>query len=116
MDYSKDIIDVLMRAPEGLTIRKIVRHVYNAHNTLFESADLEDVKRSVTMYLTTRSKTKSSPIQHTGQWGAYRLNPNSDFFRQMSLQFSDEEEEEQYPSSATTLNTPQELDLFGPNP
>lgn len=116
MDYSKDIIDVLLRAPKGLTIRKIVRHVYNAHTTLFESADLEEVKRSVTAYLTTRSKTKSSPILHTDQRGTYKLNPNSDLFKQMSLQFSDEEEGEQEPSSATTLNTPQELDLFGPNP
>lgn len=112
MDYSKDIINVLLKAPDGLTIRKIVRHVYNAHNTLFESADLEDIKRSVTMFLTSRSKTKSSPIQHTGQWGTYRLNPNSDFFRQMSLQFSDEEEEEVPNTDIQSDNTPQQPDLF----
>lgn len=95
MDYSQDIIDILLRAPEGLSIRKIVRHVYNAHTTLFESADLDEVKRFVTQYLTSRSKTLSSPIEHTGARGVYRLNPNSQESRHLMLDFKAFEESEE---------------------
>lgn len=91
-DYGKDIIELLLRAPEGLSIRKIVRHVYNAHNTLFETVSLDDVKREVKQYLTYRSKLPSSPIVHSGERGIYKLNPNSQESQQLMLQFKDESE------------------------
>lgn len=96
-------------APEGLSIRKIVRHVYNAHNSLFETADLEEIKRSVTQYLVSRSKTPSSPIEHTGERGVYRLNPRSEESKELMLMFTDQEEQ------SPETNTPQQdtsLDLF----
>lgn len=94
MDYSKDILDILLKAPEGLSIRKIVRHVYNAHNNLFETVDIEDVKRFVTQYLNSRSKTSSSPIERTGERGVYRLNEKSKESMELMLQFKEQNDEQ----------------------
>lgn len=110
-DYSKDIIDILLRAPEGLSIRKIVRHVYNAHNTLFETVPLDDIKRDVTQFLTYRSKSASSQIERTGVRGVYRLNPDSEVSQQLMLQFKEEEEKEQQ-TAVTEPSKDTSLDLF----
>lgn len=99
-----------MKAPEGLPVRKIVRHVYNAHNTLFGTVDLEDVKRYVTQYLASRSKTPSSPIERTDKRGVYRLNPNSNAAVELMLQFSEQTEETQLPAVSCADES---LDLFG---
>lgn len=93
MDYSKDIIDILLKAPQGLSVRKIVRHVYNAHNSLFESADIEDIKRFVGQYLSARSKTSKSPIEHAEERGVYRLNLQSQESQQLMLHFRDDAQE-----------------------
>lgn len=93
-DYGKDILEILLKVPDGLSIRKIVRHVYNMHNSLFETVDLEDVKRDVTNYLTNRSRSPQSPIQKTAERGVYRLNPKSEECKELQLQFKDFEEEE----------------------
>lgn len=109
-DYSKDITDLLLRFPEGLPLRKIVRHVYNAHNTFFDTISLEDVSRDVASYLQRRSKTPESPIEHAGTRGFYRLNPDSGGSRQLMLQFQEQQEEsvEEQPESPTE----NPLDLF----
>lgn len=108
-DYSRDIIQLLLHAPEGLQIRKIVRHVYNAHNTFFETVDLEDVKNEVTRYLLKKSKDANSPIVRTEERGVYKLNLESQESQQLMLQFSDYEEEPQQESSS---KDDQSLDLF----
>ncbi|WP_277821234.1 hypothetical protein [Palleniella muris] len=92
-DYSKDITELLLRIPDGLPLRKIVRHVYNAHNTFFETISMEDVSRDVASYLQRRSKTPGSPIERVGARGFYRLNPDSGESRQLMLQFREQEEE-----------------------
>ncbi len=106
MDYSKDIISILLRVPEGLSIRKIVRHVYNSHNTLFETADLEEIKRSVTQYLIRNSKTPSSPIERTTERGVYRLNEKSQESRELMLQFREQEDDpvKNVPPTDTSLD------------
>lgn len=96
-------------APDGLSIRKIVRHVYNAHNSLFETVDLEEVKRSVTQYLVNRSKTSNSPIEHTGERGIYRLNPRSEESQELMLMFRDHDDELSEPTMQQQDSTP---DLF----
>ena len=91
-DYSKDIIQILLRVPDGLSIRKIVRHVYNSHNTFFETVPLDDVKRSVTQYLTSRANSKSSPIEHAAERGCYRLKPNMRQNLQLTLDFNNDDD------------------------
>lgn len=110
MNYSADILNILLQAPEGLSVRKIVRHVYNAHNTLFETVELEDVKRYVTQYLASRSKTSTSPIEHTGQRGVYRLNPLSSESRELMLQFQEEKEGDEDNSNNAEVDT--SMDMF----
>lgn len=98
-----------MRAPEGLSIRKIVRHVYNSHNSLFEAVELEDVKRDVTQYLASHSKNSSSPIERTSERGVYRLNPTEQTNIQLMFDFKEETiaEEDTTPTSIDTS-----LDMF----
>ena len=111
IDYSKDIIDILARVPAGLSIRKIVRHVYNAHNSLFETVPLEEVKRDVTQYLTSRAKTASSPIEHAETWGVYRLKADYLAARQLELNFLNQEAEtKEEEKEKQTVDT--SLDLF----
>lgn len=94
MDYGNDILRLLQDVPDGLSIRKIVRHVYNSHNSLFQTVDLEEVKRNVTQYVISRSKTKASPIEHTGRRGVYRINPYYRSNVMHELAFKDHEYEE----------------------
>ncbi|MCM1077979.1 MAG: hypothetical protein NC344_02760 [Bacteroidales bacterium] len=109
-DYSKDITDLLLRVPEGLPLRKIVRHVYNAHNTFFETIPIEDVSRDVASYLQRRSKTPESPIERAGPRGVYRLNPYSCESRQLMLQFKEQEETENEEKPFDTVDA--SLNLF----
>ena len=44
MKYDRLIIEILMEAgSDGLTVRKVSRHVFNAVNGLFDEADIEAV-------------------------------------------------------------------------
>lgn len=99
-----------MRAPEGLSIRKIVRHVYNSHNSLFETVELEDVKRDVTQYLASQSKNSSSPIERTSERGVYRLNPTEQTNIQLMLDFKEEEKKGEEETTPTSIDT--SLDMF----
>lgn len=112
MDYTKDIIDILLRAPEGLSARKIVRHVYNAHNTLFESVDFESVKRDVIAELQRRSKSETSLIERGETRGVYRLNLKSQETQQLKLQF-DFTDDNLPPETQTDVTMDLSLSLFG---
>lgn len=91
-DFSADILRILSLVPDGLSVRKIVRHVYNAHNTLFASVPLDEVQRQVSQYLLSRSRSAASPIEHAKERGVYRLNPRSEAYHALRLQFKDEEQ------------------------
>ena len=73
-DYSKDIINVLEQFPEGLPIRAIAKYVYNKKNSFFDKADLEEVKKNVTNFLVSRSRSRNSSIVRTGERGIYKLD------------------------------------------
>lgn len=109
-NYGDDILRILSQVPEGLPVRKIVRHVYNAHHTLFAEVSLDDVRRDVTRYLASRARAQSSPIEHGERWGVYRLNPNSDVFRTLRLQFSDEAETPEPLHPLATMPSPSLFD------
>lgn len=88
-NYSSDIIDILSKAPEGLSIRNIARHVYNRRNTFFEHADMEDIKMRVTRFVTSRSRTRHPIIVNAGRRGVYKLNDSTAENMEMSLCFDD---------------------------
>ena len=89
MTYDREIIKVLTEAGhDGLSLAKIVRHVYNASNTLFETVDFEDVYRYVFSWLQKNSKSSDSLVEKAER-GIYRLNLNSNETSQLMLQFTD---------------------------
>lgn len=99
-DYITDIIEILQKAPEGLPIRVIVRHVYNKNNTLFSSVSLDDVKHSVTVSLTRCAQRRDSGIQRTEQRGVYRLTPQR--YQELTLDFADYEDVDDNEESSHT--------------
>ncbi len=88
----EEILKVLAEAGNGgLRVRKIILHVYNSQNSLFDKADLEEVKRCVLAFLHQNSRGASDILDHPS-WGVYRLNPKSKRAKaiQMSLLYDDD--------------------------
>ena len=92
--YDQKILKVLAEAgADGLSIQKIVYHVYNSSNTFFETVSLEEVHRYVRQFLQRNSKNKDSMVESTGVRGVYRINEKSSDSQQLMLMFSDEIQE-----------------------
>ena len=63
MKYDRLIIEILMEAgSDGLTVRKVSRHVFNAVNGLFDEADIEAVHKLVRAFLQRHSKGVSPAL------------------------------------------------------
>ena len=59
MKYEKEILLFLAEAGNnGLSVKKIARHVYNASNNFFEELDFQEVHNAVQQYLTRNSKNR----------------------------------------------------------
>ena len=90
MTYDKEIYQVLAEAGHGgISVQKISKHVYNAHNTLFNPIDFADVHNYVTQFLLRNSKDSSSIIEKTSTRGVYRLNFELRETQQLVLQFTE---------------------------
>lgn len=91
MSYEKDIFTVLREAgPAGLSVKKIARHVFNAHNGLFESASESEISGAVQRYLAYHSKRPKDTIEKVSR-GRYRLNMKSRCTKELMLKFSDDD-------------------------
>ena len=109
MKYEKEILLFLAEAGNnGLSVKKIARHVYNASNNFFEELDFQEVHNAVQQYLTRNSKNRDSLIEKVGPRGIYRLNTNSPISQQMMFDFFQEEEEEEQQKPTEDLS----LSLF----
>lgn len=74
MKYDDLIIRVLIEAGnDGLSVRKITRHVYNAVNGFFEVADLSTVHQVVRAFLQRHSRGAEAAIGRP-KHGIYCLN------------------------------------------
>ena len=72
MNYDHEILAVLTQAGEkGLKLEHIVRHVYNACNSMFTPLNYKDVYAYVSLYLVKSSKLQGSCVQKAG-YGVYR--------------------------------------------
>lgn len=77
-NYDKSILRVLVEAGHrGLQLKKIVYHVYNAHTSLFETVDIDEVYRDVHNFIRRNRDKPGSVIRSTGKRGCYRLNMRS---------------------------------------
>ena len=73
-NYDRLIVGVLLEAgSNGLTSKKISRHVYNAVNELFEVADLVVIHRHVRSFLSRYSKGNGAALNKPKR-GTYCLN------------------------------------------
>jgi len=94
MNREKEILRVLAEVgTDGLVVRKISRHVYNACNSFFNPISFDDVNAYVTGYLARNSRNPNSIIEKTNIRGVYRLNLASKETQQLMLEFSDKKED-----------------------
>ncbi len=92
MKYEQNIINLLLEVGEaGLPLMSIVKHVFNAHNSIFEPIKEQNVYQSVRSYLIRNSGSAYS-LFVKGEDGKYRLNPKSSRATEMKLLFSEVEE------------------------
>lgn len=88
MNYESVIFNILLEAGEkGLTVSKIAKHVHHEVNSLFEQVDYEDVYRYVRRLIKKESRNSYSFFEHTQKRGCYRLNKNSEKYKQQLLDF-----------------------------
>lgn len=90
MNYDRDILHILDEAGiNGLSVRKIARHVFNGYNNFFDNVSFDDVYHYVASYLIRNSKSKDSIIERTEIRGVYRINRSSGIIRQLCFDFKD---------------------------
>lgn len=108
--YNNEILRILVEAGnEGLSVKKIARHVHNACNTLFSTVSFDEVYTYVSQYLIRNSKNADSMIARTDVRGNYRINPRNEDSQQLMLRFQDEcDEKEDTPKPSVD----QSLSLF----
>ena len=101
IDYEKEILTVLAEAgQQGLSLRKIAKHVHNSCNSLFEESDYEQVCRKVQSYIKRNKSGKNPPVEMYKR-GVYRLNLSSPENEQLKLDFYSKEK------NSERLDTPQ---------
>lgn len=106
--YNSEILRILVEAgDEGLSVKKIARHVHNACNTLFSTVSFDEVYTYVAQYLIRNSKNADSMITRTDVRGNYRINPRNEDSQQLMLQFQDEcDEKENIQESSVDQSLP----------
>ncbi len=83
MVYEKEIVAILKQAGRrGLPVRHIARHVHHEVNSLFDEVDFEDVYRSVGNFVRYHSRGKQDLFRRAKGYGYYRLNKNSDKYKE----------------------------------
>lgn len=106
MKYEQDIIDLLIKVGEaGLPLQSIVKHVFNAHNSIFEPIKEQNVYQSVRSYMIKNSSSIYS-LFVKGDDGKYRLNPKSQMATALTLQFGEDEETPKQQDSAAEPQLP----------
>ena len=89
-DLEADILQVLAEAgTEGLSVRKVARHVYNARHTMFDDLDYGSLHASVSRYLRYHADSKKSIIIHSAKRGHYTLDPKKPLVTQLKINFED---------------------------
>lgn len=114
MKYDRLIIEILMEAgSDGLTVRKVSRHVFNAVNGLFDEADIEAVHKLVRAFLLRHSKGGVSPALDRPKHGSYALNRRTAAGRALIERLLSEETDQLKPQgSVQELSIPFDDDFF----
>ncbi len=100
MNCEKEILKVLYESGgQGLSVKKICVHVYNAQNSFFDTLSYGDIRKSVVSFLQRNSGKNTSLLSRTSVRGRYCINLNSNTARQLVLQFDECEPEVDMPES-----------------
>lgn len=100
MKYERIIIEILMEAgADGLSLRKISRHVYNAVNGLFDEADLEEVHKLVRAFLQRHSRG-TAPAIGRPKHGSYAINRRTAAGRSLANRLLGEDPQQAHPQTS----------------
>lgn len=107
----KKLVAILNEAgPEGLSLRKIVKHVFNLQNSLFNPISLNDVQSKVASYLRYHSGKQGDMFLRPSH-GRYALNRNNKKVKDILAGLSGMNDASASQSNTADPNWPQ-LDLF----
>lgn len=107
----KKLVVILEEAgPEGLTLRKIVKHVFNLENSLFNPVSIVEVQRKVASYLRYHSSKQGDMFLRPSH-GRYALNRNNKMVKNILAGINGNQDDALSKSNTTDPNWPQ-LDLF----
>ena len=96
MSYEQEIKELLFEAgKEGLSAKKIARHIFNKHNGLFETTPYDEVYKAVQYCIAKNNKSAKPFIEKAERWGYYKLTEKSSHDTQLLLQFKEGYNEEQ---------------------
>lgn len=108
MNYEQQILRILMEAgPQGLSVKKIARHVFNENNGFFCEVDYDTVHQLVRQYLQRQCAQRNGMVRRVSH-GVYQLNTKTEEATQLLLQFKEADEDD----SATPQAEDQSLSLF----
>lgn len=89
MKLEREILNVLVQAGnQGLKLEKIVRHVYNACNSMFNPLDYKTLYSYVSQYLNKSSKDPNSVVAKGKGYAIYHINYKNAVVEQLMLDFS----------------------------
>lgn len=88
-DYKQELLHVLAEAgSNGLSLKKIARHIYNSNANLFDNPDYETVYNDLAQFLSRQSKMGGGIVKKGGHRGVYSLNSQWTGYRQTMLDFN----------------------------
>ena len=113
MDYKNELLHVLAEAGEdGLSLMKIVKHVYNSNASLFETPNFEKMYNDLAQYLSKQSKMSDGIVKRNGVRGVYVLNEGWSGYRQTMLDFSVADLFDEQQDVESSFYVDQSLSLF----
>lgn len=103
----QEILNILREAGDrGLSLRKIVLHVYNQQNDLFHTVSMQETKMEVKKFLLANSRKPNGLVERVRR-GVYRLNRKACKCNQFLLQF-DQDEDQDVAADSGLNSAPQE--------
>lgn len=112
MNYEQEIKKILFEAgKDGLSIKKMARHIFNMHNGLFHTVPYEKIYKDIQACVAKNNKSSQPFMERTERWGYYRLTKKSEKDQQLTLRFIEEENNGDNEGSCRG-ETDQSLSLF----
>ena len=110
--YERDIVRILSKVGErGISVAALSKHVYNMRASLFSQPDPTVIHRGVQQYLLRQSMKPKGVVERV-RHGYYRLNTRNTVVRELLIDFSNEEKQQESEPPAPTPAVDYSLNLF----